>query len=118
MDCRDRIRDWVRQASNLDAYDDNDNPDESLKCKNPQKSRLGQGYPDADGEVHMRIPVHHKSMGKDTFKPAAKAMLSDSDSNEDGSPLAKGMPPRIAPNRHISGDAGSEAGESCGGSTA
>jgi hypothetical protein len=118
MYCRDRIRDWVRQASNLDAYDENDSPDESPKRQSPQRSRLGQSHPDADGEVHMRIPVHHASVGKDTFRAANKAMHSDDGSDEDGSPLAKGMPPRFAPDRRTSGGAGSEAGESFAGSMA
>lgn len=68
--CRDRIRDWVRQTSNLEPLDDDDDPDELLspRKKGAQPSRFGRAQPDADGAVHVHIPAHHASAGKDTFK--------------------------------------------------
>lgn len=71
---------------------------------------------DADGELHMRIPVHHASAGKDTFKPAAgKAMFDENSDSEDG-----GAPsgPRFGPDSRTSGGAGSDAQESLQGSMA
>lgn len=92
----------------------------SPKRKGPQQSRLGRMQPGAasddyaDGVVHMRVPVHNASAGKDTFRPTGKSMFDESDSEDYGAPSG----PRFGPDSRASGGAGSDAGESHVGSMA
>lgn len=109
--CRDRIHDWVRQASHLERFD-NEDPDE-ISPRQKQHSKFGHGRFNQDGDAE--VAVHMPGLGK---SPGGKGKFADAYSDDDGG--APTMPSRGMPwlQGRPSDGAGSDAAESFVGSMA
>jgi len=114
--CRDRVHDWVRQASHLDAPEEDGSPDDPPSPRHKgRQHRTGHNHaiPEADAEVavHVNIPGQRLKVGQlPPSKDKHTAMASEDESDD--------LPNRPSMIAYRSAEVGSEAGSSFAGSMA